>query len=99
MANDSLPRKFHCTHCRRRTDHRKEWCPVLHPELSRQRRWQLLNLALGCCVQCGRPTRNGASTCSVCSIQRREYSRSAYRIKHGIPVEAPIGKMGRKRKW
>lgn len=48
-------------------------------ELSRQKRWQLKQLASGRCADCGRPRHKRPTYCKRCTLKRRELARQ-YRL-------------------
>lgn len=52
---------------------------------------------LGKC-RCGKKAAANAKSCPACATKARRASRAAYRRKHGIPLDAPVAKIGRKRK-
>ena len=65
--------------------------------LSRQRRWQIEQVANGRCCICAQPAqtkRNGNPSvyCKDHADKNRVLVRNRYRIKHGIPLDQPIWK-------
>jgi hypothetical protein len=66
------------------------------PEISRQRKWQLRKKAEGKCELCGEPSAGGVH-CEKHKKMNRIYYRSKYRLKKGIPLDAPMIKAGRPR--
>ena len=69
-------------------------------KLSRQRRWQLVRQAEGKCPRCGQKLRNKEIWhCARCAAVIRVTARNAYRRKHGIPLDKPLGRGGRPRKF
>ncbi len=66
--------------------------------MSRQRRWQLKKAASGLCTICGKPKVSG-DFCAVHLEANRKNSNRHARIKAGIPLDTPLKKTGRPRKW
>ena len=64
--------------------------------VSRQRRWQIARNREGRCPICGKP-KVTKLYCAYHSEQQRTISRNYYRLKHDIPISAPIANVGRKR--
>lgn len=62
-------------------------------KLSRQRVWQKKQAALGRCIICGT---KGGSLCAKHRARHREMARKRHRIKHGIPLDAPLWKRTKK---
>lgn len=60
-------------------------------KVSRQRSWQLKKIAEGKCP-CGKEKAPDASVCPECGEIRRTQARNRYRVKKGIPLNAPIAK-------
>lgn len=58
--------------------------------MNRQRQWQLDRLASGRCPGCGRAAVPGKTCCVECGEDQRIRARNRYRIKHGIPLDAPV---------
>lgn len=56
---------------------------------SRQRLYQDANVALGLCRQCG-VVAETANLCPDCADKNRIAARERYRIKKGIPLDAPL---------
>ena len=55
--------------------------------IDRRRKWQLAQLAKGCCRQCGKPATPGRQMCDPCG--KKDSSRSlAYASKHRKQVAA-----------
>lgn len=61
---------------------------------SRQIRWQQKQLKKNNCRQCGRPKVN-KHHCAECAEKIRVRARNRYRLKVGIPIEAPLSRNGR----
>lgn len=61
---------------------------------SRQLRWQKKQLKLANCRQCGRP-KVTKHHCAECAEKMRIKARNRYRLKVGIPIDAPLTGNGR----
>lgn len=61
---------------------------------SRQIRWQQKQLKKNNCRQCGRPKVN-KHHCADCAEKIRIRARNRYRLKVGIPIDAPLTGNGR----
>lgn len=46
--------------------------------------------------RCGAKAAKGLKTCPTCLLKARQAARDLYRLQHGIPLEAPIKRRGRK---
>jgi len=72
---------------------------VEHNDRVKRRQKELL--AQGVCIACGAaPTGGKGGTkhrCPVCAEKTREAARAKYRIRKGIPLDAPLSKKGRGR--
>jgi hypothetical protein len=64
--------------------------------MTRQRRWQLKQNAKGLCALCAAAAVDGYH-CARHLADNRDRYRNSYRLKHGIPLDAPIMR-GRPRK-
>lgn len=65
-------------------------------EMSRQRRWQIMREREGLCGYCPNVAERGG-ICEPCREKRKTRYRNRYRLKRGIPLDAPIGPQGPKR--
>lgn len=65
---------------------------------SRQRKWQMRKAAEGLCVICGKPAVTNWF-CPFHTKQGRDINRNRYRLKAGIPLNAPLYPAGRKRQY
>ena len=63
--------------------------------MSRQRKWQLKKMREGKCPNCGEPKGRDILQCNLCAENVRINSRDRYRLKMGIPLDAPIQKQRR----
>ena len=57
--------------------------------VTRQMKKQRRNTANGLCTRCSEPVANGTKQCLRHLTATRELSRSRYRLKAGIPLDAP----------
>ena len=58
--------------------------------MSRQREWQKARRAVGGCIFCSNDATPGKRDCATCRERNAKRAREAYRIKHGIDLDAPI---------
>lgn len=63
--------------------------------ISRQRCAQIRNVENGKCMICSTPSKT--ILCDDCNAKSRDRQRKLYRIRNGIPVDAPISNRGRPR--
>jgi len=64
-------------------------CEETEKPLSRSAEWQLANVFMGLCRQCGKDPIPGKKVCEQCREKQAERARNRYRLKHGIPLDAP----------
>lgn len=57
--------------------------------VSRQRKWQIKQIEAGRCVTCGAKATN-KFYCDAHHASTNERQRNAYRLKKGIPLDAPL---------
>lgn len=70
---------------------------LVSPEsVSRQLRWQHKQIKEQNCRQCGEP-KVDKNHCAACAEKLRTRARNRYRLRAGIPLEAPLAKNGRPR--
>lgn len=64
--------------------------------VSKQRRWQVRKEAEGKCALCGKPIcQESVRYCQEHLESNRKRARERYRLKNGIPADAPLLKSGR----
>jgi len=54
------------------------------------KRYRAKQNRLGKCQHCGKPKPENLCLCPDCLVEMRVKTRNAYRIKHGIPLDAPV---------
>ena len=60
-------------------------------DISRQRKCQLRKLTQGLCIRCGKSRPKEASRlCSACHEKEKTMLRNRYRLRVGIPLDAPL---------
>jgi len=67
--------------------------------MTRQYKWQLKQRSKGLCGICARAALDGTGFCVKCHKKRQAYMRNHYRRKMGIPLDAPLIRSGRPRKY
>lgn len=65
---------------------------------SKQKRWQEAKALAGLCITCGKNPAEEKCYCAACAERQRDKARARYRLKKGIPLDAPLMPNGRPRR-